>query len=308
MVVVSPAQPAYRGERTFNVQRRRHEVDRSARAAASSALLVVAVVAAAARAAATLEASGQLGIAIGRPASRCQTAVLPEALGAGKSVAGATRAWRHAAIIWAARGRARTRARIPRLARATAAAAAATARDADASSAVARAGRPRSRCAKESLTRAAAVAAVAAISVDCAGRADRDGRGGDLERAAARTTARGHVVASGIAAFAARDLNRTLDVDERLGVDDQRVGAGSFQGRAGDNDERAVAEAARRRIGRQKHRQPLQRAGTAVDRRTQFRARPAHGMRVVDVQPVHDDCLRRVATVLVGLVGGVAEA
>eukprot|EP00964_Phaeocystis_antarctica_P117464 scaffold81290_cov59-Phaeocystis_antarctica.AAC.2 len=31
-------------------------------------------------------------------------------------------------------------------------------------------------------------------------------------------------------------------------------------------------------------------------------------MRVVDIQPVHDDCLRGVATVLVGLVEGVAGA
>ena len=56
----------------------------------------------------------------------------------------------------------------------------------------------------------------------------------------------------------------------------------------------------------QEHRQPLQRAGTTADERTRFRARQAHGMRVVDVQL--DDCLRRVATVLVGLVEGVAEA
>eukprot|EP00964_Phaeocystis_antarctica_P099761 scaffold65557_cov49-Phaeocystis_antarctica.AAC.1 len=249
MVVVPPTQPAYRGERTFNVQRRRHEVDRSARAAASGALLVISVVAAAARAAATLEAGGQLGIAIGGAASRCQTAVLPEALGAGKRVAGATRAWRYATRGRAARRRARARARIPRLARATAAAAGATARDADTASAVARAGRPGSRCAKEALTRAATVAAVAAIGVDCAGRADIDGRGGDLERATARTTARGHVVASGVAALATREVDCALDVDEYLSVDDQRVGAGGFQGRTGGNDERAVAEAARRRIG-----------------------------------------------------------
>eukprot|EP00964_Phaeocystis_antarctica_P151483 scaffold119092_cov36-Phaeocystis_antarctica.AAC.1 len=65
MVVVPPAQPACRGERAFDVQRRRHEVDRAARAAASGALLVVAVVTAAARAAAALEAVGQLGIPIG---------------------------------------------------------------------------------------------------------------------------------------------------------------------------------------------------------------------------------------------------
>ena len=63
--VVPPTEPACRGERAINVQRRRHEVDRAARAAASGALLVVAVVAAAARATAALKAAGQLGIAIG---------------------------------------------------------------------------------------------------------------------------------------------------------------------------------------------------------------------------------------------------
>ena len=51
MCTVPPTQPACRGNRAFDVQRRRHEVDRAARAAASGALLVVAVVAAAARAA-----------------------------------------------------------------------------------------------------------------------------------------------------------------------------------------------------------------------------------------------------------------
>ena len=71
----------------------------AARAAASGALLVVAVVAAAARAAAALEGAGQLDIPIGRPAGRCPTGVLPEAVGAGKRVAGAPRTWRHAAMI-----------------------------------------------------------------------------------------------------------------------------------------------------------------------------------------------------------------
>eukprot|EP00964_Phaeocystis_antarctica_P044445 scaffold25545_cov44-Phaeocystis_antarctica.AAC.1 len=70
-VVIPPTESACRGERAINVQRRRQEVNRASRAAASGALLVVAVVAAAARAAATLEAGGQLGIAIGGAASRC---------------------------------------------------------------------------------------------------------------------------------------------------------------------------------------------------------------------------------------------
>ena len=97
-VVVPPAQPACRGERAFNVQRRRHEVDHAARAAASGALLVVVVVAAAARAAAALEAVSELGIPIGGTArgslagsTMCMSLGL-EAGGAGKRVAGAPRA------------------------------------------------------------------------------------------------------------------------------------------------------------------------------------------------------------------------
>ena len=208
MVVVPPAQPACRGNRAFDAQRRRHEVDRAARAAASGALLVVAVVAAAARAAATLEAAGQLSIAIGRAAGRFPAAVLSKAGLPSKCMAGAPRAWRHAAMIRAAPRGARARACIPRPARAAAGAAGTATRDADAAGAVACASRPGSCCAKEALPGAATVAAVAAIGVDRAGRADRDDRGGDLERAAARAAASCLVVASRVAALAAREVNR----------------------------------------------------------------------------------------------------
>eukprot|EP00964_Phaeocystis_antarctica_P082896 scaffold52069_cov52-Phaeocystis_antarctica.AAC.1 len=222
MVVVPPTEPACRGERAINVQRRRHEVDRAARAAASGALLVVTVVAAAARATATLEAGGQLGIAIGGAAGRLLAGVLigdfgadvlTEAVGASERVAGATSAWRHATMGWAARRRARARTRVPVLVRAAAGAAGAAGRDADAASAVARTSRPWGCCAKEALAGAAAVAAVAAIDVDRAGRANRDGRGGDLERAAARASPRALVVARRVAALAAREVNRALDID-----------------------------------------------------------------------------------------------
>ena len=59
---------------------------------------------------------------------------------------------------------------------------------------------------------------------------------------------------------------------------------------------------------RQKHPQPLQRAGTAAGERARFRARQTHGVRVIDFQPVHDNCLREVAMMLVGLVKGAAGA
>ena len=189
MEVVPPAEPACRGNRAFNVQRRCHEVDRAARAAASGALLVVAVVAAAARAAATLEGAGQLGIPISRAAGSCQAGVLVKAIGAGKRVAGSAGTWRHEVMSRAARRCARARACMPRLARAPAGAAAAATRDADAARAVARASRPGSCCAKEALIGAATVAAVAAIDVNRARRADCDVQGRDFERAAARATA-----------------------------------------------------------------------------------------------------------------------
>ena len=95
MVVVPPTQPACRGKRAFNVQRRRHEVDRATRAAASGALLVVIIVATTARAAATLEAAGQLGIPIGRAAGGGLTGILSEPVGAGKRVASSPGTWRH---------------------------------------------------------------------------------------------------------------------------------------------------------------------------------------------------------------------
>ena len=103
MVVVPPTQPAGRGKRAFNVQRRRHEVDRATRAATSGTFLVVAVIAAAARATATLEATGQLGIPIGRAAGRYTAAQLPEAIGASKRMAAPPSAWRHATMGRAAR-------------------------------------------------------------------------------------------------------------------------------------------------------------------------------------------------------------
>ena len=49
-------------------------------------------------------------------------------------------------------------------------------------------------------------------------------------------------------------------------------------------------------VGGQDHWQPLQRAGTAAGRKTRLRAWQAHGMRVVNAEPVHDDCLCGVAT------------
>ena len=55
------------------------------------------------------------------------------------------------------------------------------------------------------------------------------------------------------------------------------------------------------RVGSQEYRQPLQRAGIVAGGKTRFRAKQTHGIRVVDVQPVHDDCLRWVATIPVGL-------
>eukprot|EP00964_Phaeocystis_antarctica_P080565 scaffold50326_cov60-Phaeocystis_antarctica.AAC.3 len=61
-----------------------------------------------------------------------------------------------------------------------------------------------------------------------------------------------------------------------------------------------VRKAAREAACRPRPRAP---AATAAGR---HRRGLTHGVRVVYIQPVHDDCLRGVATVLVGLAEGVA--
>ena len=108
-----------------------------------------------------------------------------------------------------------SRARIPNLTRVATTAARTSARDADAAIAVAaHTRRPRTRlCAKEGLSGAAGIATVATFDEDRAARADCDLACINCERAAARASASCLVIASGVAALAAREVNRALEID-----------------------------------------------------------------------------------------------